>query len=419
MIVSSLFSVNTMAVSDDSDIERYLQPPYQETAFALQPNIVDINKIPKLQPGDVVSFYLTQRGDLKQSFCDEQFQIPVIQPVEYIDINYYHGLGGLFKQSDLIELQHFSDKSGIHFQTAQLVLKQISMRDSLVISQARGTIKSMKKEVTIKASIVDSKTKVSENSTNAHSAQDKKQVKSLADSSGDNSESSRLNVHSKAYSNNMSPISLNAFYQYMRRSNNMSPVSLNKFYQYIKKEQFFNALIDEDLASFINEFGDKTGFSESDNIDSKEYSEEQKAMMEDFGNASGSLDDEDTNITEFLGGLLSSKFRRESVIYPADTVYNAKFNCSVAPNEIYHGSHVLLSYEIKNTGDAPLYDFMLMNNIPKYMDFITGPEQHSGYTVLPIKSRNAYVIKLFRPLKVAETFKTYVVFKMKPWYIKG
>jgi len=129
------------------------------------------------------------------------------------------------------------------------------------------------------------------------------------------------------------------------------------------------------------------------------------------------------------GGPLASLINRDiSAHYRTQTKltnqpeYACAMNVTFHPEHFYHGQKLCLQITVKNTGNAPLFDMLVLNELPANTDFASftvDPGSTRGFLpgFIQVAGRNLIFLKLYRPLAPGDSFRLPVILKAKPWVL--
>jgi len=121
-----------------------------------------------------------------------------------------------------------------------------------------------------------------------------------------------------------------------------------------------------------------------------------------------------------LLSILDRDFSREFRKDKSDTGnrYALEVDLNVNPGMVCHGHLFDLGLDIYNTGDATIYDMVVVLSVPENTDFnrfniddVSG----NGLVHYYLEDRNLLLIKVYRPLNPGETLRDSAKLRMDPW----
>jgi len=84
----------------------------------------------------------------------------------------------------------------------------------------------------------------------------------------------------------------------------------------------------------------------------------------------------------------------------------------------YHGTEVLFSLQIANTGTVPLYDLVVLSGLPAHTEFTRFPvveTRERGFLHFYLRDKKLLAWKVYKPVNPGETFKATFALRLDNW----
>ena len=110
----------------------------------------------------------------------------------------------------------------------------------------------------------------------------------------------------------------------------------------------------------------------------------------------------------------------ETKIYrkPGTGEYGATIQNRLATKKVLYGHRILLNFSVKNTGQQPIYDLLVINAVPKHTSFISFVENENiSLATFYWREKDMMIWKLYEPLRPGDFFEAFFVLRLDPWNI--
>ncbi len=349
-------------------LEGFLTAPYDQIVDGLKPHLPTVpTKIPTLQAGQKVAFFAASDDDkILQSFCPDKLVIRPQVPKVARTLRMLHSQGGIELEISEVSLNLAQGDSGIELEQAEVQVRSSTgsgrmTAEEHVVHQELETAAGGHRTVEQKAKVSRVLTPVSEMHT-----EQAFEIARIASERG-----------------------------------------------------WFGRLLDEDMIALLEEEKIIAGFYDSEDN-----------LLADESVTIVALDERQQIIRMLqLGGDLADLIHRDiSADYrtelqlPADAACKGKLEIESFTKAVYYGHEFGLKIVLTNTGDAPLFDATIFNELPANCEFVRfGVEAKTAAGFFPIyhesDTRKLILVKLYRPIRPGESFKIAVLLRAGAWSI--
>ena len=122
-------------------------------------------------------------------------------------------------------------------------------------------------------------------------------------------------------------------------------------------------------------------------------------------------------LAELLDSDLSAAFRQR-LRPPAGARCQAEVRLETTQDVVWYGHYFGLLITVENTGDAPVFDALILNGLPRHTSFVRFalPEEGTrGFTQCYLPENQLVAVRLYRPIMPGESFKVTVVLRAAAW----
>jgi hypothetical protein len=124
-------------------------------------------------------------------------------------------------------------------------------------------------------------------------------------------------------------------------------------------------------------------------------------------------------LSEILLIEATARLRRQAKIAP-DATYQGKLTVSCPTEPVYYGHSFVLILQLENTGQAPLFDGLILDGLPahcRFLRFGVSPDKAVGYVPAYLEAQQLIAVRLVRPLQPGEKFRIALVCQADPWLL--
>ncbi len=462
-----LFIISTGCVTTRHEvrIEHFENPPYGKVVLCLKPqvNLDQINRLPKLNPGETMAVFPDSPEKYGIGFCDKPTVLKVEQPLKEnkievtelqlkmgltkstLPIEYIERSGSLSISKTEQEMESISAEGrmgiakggeSIASHSEQGQLRTTRMRTAIAQHEKKSHLKTTTHEDAIELNshkdTFETKHKVAHISTKhqERTVQTKKQDQTLQFTQDKqrilsqtgkkviaSSEAKKETFTQKKDRLKSKTTKQTVMVPILMKEKKISPVTQQAGIGPEIDESLLSGLDDSGLIALLEDLGFKDGFfDETGEVillwDMVEITSEELSGLRRILDGSRGLD-------QLINRKLSAFLRPKDGLAEGNRAATIKIE-PLYQDIFYHGMEVLLSIKLINTRKETLYDTIMALQVPDHATFkrfTAMPGTQRGYAQMFFPAEGMMFWKLYRPIEPKQGFQAGFIIKLDPWSV--